>query len=349
MSDEWDQLIAEAEAKDQQLISATAAAVPDEGKKRDATDDNEAALIYHMELEKNVNAEVAFEHYMERLAKIDAKAAVNKNKKDQRSTPDSNSAMDPELYISDGRQWVGDRALSRLFYYLLAKPDQRRRKNGTTPKEMGFTWGYPMHWKQVQEIIDGFGPSIKQVMTSPGLYFHAINIRCSGKNVNYTGNHWVALMIDTRPYAKETCDAKTPDGVVYYWDPKGVPLPHAELRASIKARFPTLAYHDVNEYVQDDTYECGIWTMLCFSLFYSWAIRSPRPARRFSIINDYPVMCPTAQTRFYNLNSAMTCSQTHRYANAAHIAIARGLYKSRIETYNKEEEEKAIGWDSLFQ
>ena len=84
-----------------------------------------------------------------------------------------------------------------------------------------------------------------------------------------TGNHYVAVVIDSRPPSRNL--SRGGGGVIYYWDPKGIPLVNEDIRAALRKRFPTFTIRDAVCHTQNDGEQCAIWTIVYFRQYVEYA------------------------------------------------------------------------------
>jgi hypothetical protein len=85
------------------------------------------------------------------------------------------------------------------------------------------------------------------------------------------GNHWVALIIDSRPNAQQLSRDAGGKGVLTYWDPRGDRIRTPALRSALFQAYPGFLLNEVEETLQSDGWNCAIWMLLFMIQYVNYA------------------------------------------------------------------------------
>lgn len=170
---------------------------------------------------------------------------------------------------------------------------------------------YPMHVMTVINNLERCTRKVKRLQSKDAVLMWPVNIQLAFdtsikhnhnvciQNAGLTicpwerGNHYVALVVDSRQYVVDYMFGRDPhnryDGVIMYWDPLGFGLTDQRLKAALKATYPRMRMVEVNERLQDDGIHCPIWVAFYFCCYMSFIKLPPvNPKRLCSVINQNP-------------------------------------------------------------
>lgn len=282
--------------------------------------------------------------------------------------------------IEEGSIKEGESLTECAFARVLDWAIQKRVTN--YPVKTGeFMLRYPLHETVFVNNLKSSKSKLRMVNMKPTIVFQPLNVSADekfytkhGKVHDHTqcfkkgaapcpylcGNHWVAVVIDSRPEAAAVANIHTgshpsvfPEyavpkhqqqqqqqkqptygGLVLYWDSLGSRMFSPELRSALKSCYPTLRLIEINERLQDDGYQCPMWTALYFHCYLDH-IQSPPPSSASS-----PTLCTVLgkdvdhQLRRLTFNSSLSDSN----ANQSYIQSIRTLAAQALSNPAKTDE-----------
>lgn len=157
--------------------------------------------------------------------------------------------------------------------------------------------------------------------------------KCEGNRMmfvcpDYRGNHFVALVIDTRSVARELSRDSGGRGVIYYFDPLGHAIQNRALKQKLFEVYPKYYLYEMKECVQTDGIQCAIWTSYFFSKFYDHVISQ---SRRFFTFVGFGV-----QSKRFGLITPLS-TESDREKNQRFVLFARDTYRLLIANIRKDE------------
>lgn len=161
-----------------------------------------------------------------------------------------------ECTLGEPNEWVSDMALARLYATILDVSEYP----GIYVKTR---WPTPAN--EMVDMLNRGNADTKAATTQPAVLMYSVNIQCGDlKSYEFRGNHWVAIVVDSRSRAQLAGGGK---GLIYYWDPLGNRLKLTDLRDALTKRFKGFVLVDTPIEVQDDGIQCAIWVALYINQF----------------------------------------------------------------------------------
>lgn len=99
-----------------------------------------------------------------------------------------------------------------------------------------------------------------------------ISVRADGDYVGRKhgigNNHWALMIFDT---TRESQRSARETGLVTFWDPYGTPMQLPGMAKALRDRFPDFGVQILEERLQTDCHQCGIWVAECIRRYLAWA------------------------------------------------------------------------------
>jgi len=225
--------------------------------------------------------------------------AVPPAKKDEKTKTVVASKSSSSTAVIGKDEWLYDDMVARLLVWII-----QNRLDAAPLLNVRVICRYPLHEKVMASNLRSPKSKLSIACKEKGVViFQALNVMAD--QASYLkptashvtrGNHWVALVIDTRSEACflsnsslqtwskhpsvfpfKTMPRKQPyRGLVVYWDSKGNRMFSPELRTALQDRYPDLLLIEVNEYLQDDGIQCPIWVTVFFHCYLDHLYTPPK-------------------------------------------------------------------------
>jgi len=245
------------------------------------------------------------------VAKAKAPADISTKQKD-----------DNPLLSGSPNSWLGDECIVLLLKKVVIR-------HCTELMEHKYPKGFPVEWKwppgckfhcEYPVFWQDFCRRLlttKSIQSScPGtVVFVPLGVRCNGDELETTGNHWSALIIDS---------FHDPQRLIY-WDSFGTGVVHPTLRQCLIKTFPFHELMEIGERLQSDSTQCGTWMIWFFELYVLAMIM--KQTHHLSVVN----MAQPMGWILYDLNTPVSygIKSTMIGHNEDMIKSRRKLYQTR--------------------
>lgn len=246
-------------------------------------------------------------------AKRPAAAASSKQ-----SLEAKNQLLHSENYLTE-TGWATELSIARLYTTVMS--------DCTVESSCYVKTGYPRQAIDMIATCKNNGVDIQTALVKPAVLLYTVNIQC-GKQMSqqYAGNHYVALVIDSRRYAQIVSKGK---GMIYYWDPLGRRMELDDLREALQERFKGFVIHDTPCQVQDDSFQCPIWVAVYLRQFKTTIDSTDYTAKtNAELCIPFTLFQWMTNDAFYNLSNGY--SDQKRRVNREYISAIRKKWVQRI-------------------
>ena len=170
---------------------------------------------------------------------------------------------DKTMVIPDDTSWITDNAITCGVIHQV----DCSRKKGIPVKwpegyhiRVNYAWNTALFETTVNRAESKFVHNITSV--SNKVTFIPMGIGPMRGGV-MTTNHWIMVVIDSIRR------------LITYWDPMSTDIP-AGFKATLKKHFPSFVLHVCREYLQTDSFQCGVYVIYgCAVYYYDLAMRKP--------------------------------------------------------------------------